>query len=172
MTNFLIDIAPKEVELTAYSSYEKYDDVPIERGKIILITGKPIYSSTYAFPEVIDFNSGGGRIELPDMITVRITRTTNPQNNIGELNYVEQYSDSELGIDEPTQFEAIVPYPIDEFNDAWNLIGALHLGDILVSCAIEAPETDISGYVAIIDIQKSKSWPLRSFSLMRHEKKT
>ena len=172
MASLFIELDISEIKLSTYSSYEKHDDDPVKRGKVILITGKPIYSSTYAFPEVIDFNSGDNKIELPDIITIRITQETEPQKNIGELNYIGEYSNDELGIDEPIQFEAVIPYPANEFNDAWDLIGNLHLGEVSVVCAIEAPETDISGYTAIFDIKKSESWPLSSFTLRRHAKRT
>ena len=172
MATLFIELEISEIKLSTYSSYEKYDDNPVKRGKVIIITGKPIYSSTYAFPEVIDFNSGGNRIKLPEIASVSITQETEKQQNIGELNYVGEYSNDELGIDEPTQFEAVVPYPSNEFNEAWNLIGNMHMGEVSVVCGIKAPETDTSGYTAIFDIEKSQSWPLSLFTLRRNGKRT
>jgi len=172
MPSLFINLDIKDIELNSYSSYKKYEDSPVKRGKIIVISGSPVYSSTYAFPEVIDFNSGGKRIKLPEIFSIRIEQASETENNIGTLNYIEEFSDDELGFDEPTQFEAIVLYPEKEFSDIWEFIGKFNIGNISVSCAIDAPETDASGYTAIIDVEKSNSWLLRTFSLRRREERT
>jgi len=172
MPNVFIELELEEVRLTTYSEFEKEDDIPIDRRRFILFEGKPVYSSTYTFPEIINFNSGGERIALPKLISVRITEHSGTAENIGHLTYIEHYSDSELGINEPDQFAATVPYPTKEFDEAWNLVGIFGFGQLKVSVSIDAPKTDISGYESIIDIQDSKSWPLSSFNLSRYEKRT
>lgn len=171
MPNVSIELELEEVILSTYSNFDKHDDIPIDRGRIILFKGKPIYSSTYVFPEIINFMSGGERIELPQLISVRIIEATEQPENIGDLNYIKHYSDSELGIDEPDQFEAVVPYSAKEFDEAWNLVGIFSMGQLKVTVSIKAPKTDISGYESIIDIQDSESWELCSFYLSRNEKR-
>jgi hypothetical protein len=171
MSNVSIKIELDEVSLLMPSYFDKDYDTPIIHERIILFKGKPIYSSTYEFAGMINFVSGDKRINLPNVISMRIVRVADAPDILGTLSYVPHFSNSEVELDEPDQFELEVFHTEKKFATAWNLVNGSHFEELSVSASIKAPRNDITGYESIIDIKGSDSWELNSFNLNRSLKR-
>jgi hypothetical protein len=165
MSNVTIKIDLDEVNLLMPSSFDEDYDTPIIHERIILFEGKPIYSSTYEFAGMINFVSGEKRLNLPNVVSMRIVKVKDAPDVLGTLSYVPHFSDSEVGINEPDQFEVEVFQTEKEFETAWDLVNGSLFEELNVSASIKAPKNDISGYESTIDIRDSDTWKLNSFTL-------
>lgn len=171
MTSIYIEIEPEDMDLQTFSILESFIDESIEHGRFIKFSGKPHISGTYRYTD-INFHRDGNRIALPNIAFVTIRETDSNPEEIGQLSYIESYSDDELGIKEPDQFYADVGYPYTQFEKAWDLICNVGIGTLRVTVGIKAPKTDISGYEAILDVSKTNTWPINTLCILRHEKRT
>ena len=166
-----LELEPEHVVFNVFSNLEGLDDESLEHGRYISFSGKPEFSGTYKYTHV-NLNKGGNSIPLPALASITIRESHSNPEIIGQLTYIENYSDPELGIKEPEQFSVEIDYPSDHFEKAWDLIGKVVFGKVKVTVAIKASETDISGHEAILDVEKGDTWSIHAFYLKRHEKRT
>ncbi len=166
MANIHLELEPENIDCRVFSNVDDSEDNMLVHGRFISLSGKPVYSGTYPHSE-INLNRNGDDIDLPDFVTVVIKEAEISPQVIGSLNYVQSWSDEELGIGEPEQFSAEIDYPEKQFEKAWNLVDSPSLGELKIIVSIKAPEIDISGYISNLDLNKSEWWPIYSLSIFR-----
>jgi len=143
----------------------------LEHGRFMMFSGKPIYSGTYHYTD-INLNSNGKRITLPDHVSMTIREIENDPIDIGQLTYIENYSDDELGVNEPDQFSAEINYLVTQFEKAWTLVRDTDIGILKITVAVKAPSTDISGHEANFDVNEADAWAVNALYIDRIKKRT
>lgn len=168
MAMIYVELQPVSIELKFISCLEGEKDDGLEHERLIVLSGHQATTGTYGNQPYLNLNDDGRSIALPDFTSVVVREVEVAPEIIGGLTYLASYSDSDVGIKEPDQFTAEIEYANEQFEKLWNLIGTLSAGELKVSVAIRAPNTDISGSEAIFDVSKSHTWPINALYVSRN----
>jgi hypothetical protein len=160
MPKLYLNLENPSIELKINSDQDGLESGDLEHCRFISIKGTPNISGTCRNTGV-EFKKGGVEISLPSHVSISVRDCGEESNILGEVSYLERFSDSELDIEEPDQFCVEVSYPYEQFEKLWKLIGVTS-HNISVSVAFRSPKSDISGYLAIFELEDSSEWPVDS----------
>jgi hypothetical protein len=162
-------MANLEVELSnvtsrvALSSSKHNDSADVERS--LFLNGDASYSTIYEHSSPIRFTNSEGEFDFPSRLGIGISASTQSNEYIGTFVYVEAFSDAELGINEPDQFEATITLSHKDFQYYWDFLTTKRKFKVWIS--VEA-DSDISGYEMAMNVSEKNSWRISGFGIIEH----